>query len=109
MPVLAVRLALENEQSAPNEVMAETSERIARLEVLGAAAVQLEIILDGSRIRLGDLAAMKPGQILVLTQPAATQLDCLVNGKAKFRGEWIAHGDRHGLQVHAVIDPASAE
>jgi flagellar motor switch protein FliM len=109
MPVLAVRLALENEEKASNEVTRETADRTAHLEVLGAAAVQLEIILGGSKIRLGDLAAMKPGQILVLTQPAATQLECLVNGKAKFRGEWIAHGDRHGLQVHAVIDPALAQ
>ena len=50
---------------------------------------------------------MQAGQILVLTEPAGSQLECLVNGKAKFRGEWIAICDRHGLQVDAVVDPAS--
>ena len=108
VPVLAVRLAaLQNEQKAAAEVSGETAARTARLDAVSGATVQLEAILSGSSIRLGDLAAMQAGQILVLTEPAGSQLDCLVNGKAKFRGEWIAFGDRHGLQVDAVIDPAS--
>ena len=108
MPVLAVRLAaLENEQKAAAEVAGETAARTARLDAVSGAPVQLEAVLGGSSIRLGDLAAMQAGQILVLTEPAGSQLECLVNGKAKFRGEWIAIGDRHGLQVDAVVDPAS--
>jgi flagellar motor switch protein FliM len=109
VPVLAVRLAaLQNEQKAAGQMAGEVAARTALLEVVGGATLQLEAVLDGSAIRLGDLAAMQPGQILVLTQPAGSQLDCLVNGKAKFRGEWIAHGDRHGLQVDALLDPAAA-
>ena len=108
VPVLAVRLAaLENEQKAAAEVAGETAARTARLDAVSGATVQLEAVLGGSSIRLGDLAAMQAGQILVLTEPAGSQLECLVNGKAKFRGEWIAIGDRHGLQVDAVVDPAS--
>ena len=109
VPVLAVRLAaLQNEQNPTSEVAGEAAARAALLEVVSGATVQLEAVLGGSSIRLGDLAAMQPGQILVLTQPAGAQLDCLVNGKAKFRGEWVAHGDRHGLQVDAVVDSAAA-
>jgi flagellar motor switch protein FliM len=109
VPVLAVRVAaLQNEQHAAGEVAGETSARTALLEVISGATVQLEAVLGGSSIRLGDLAAMQPGQILALTQPAGSQLDCLINGKAKFRGDWIAHGDRQGLQVDAVVDSAAA-
>ena len=108
VPVLAVRLAaLQNEQKAAAEVSGETAARTARLDAVSGATVQLEAILSGSSIRLGDLAAMQAGQILVLTEPAGSQLDCLVNGKAKFRGEWIAFGDRRGLQVDAVVGPVS--
>ena len=105
VPVLAVRLAaLENEQKAAAEMAGETAARTALLETLGAATVEVEAYLAGSAIRLGDLAAMQAGHILVLTQPAGSQLECTINGRTKFRGEWIALGDRHGLQVESVID-----
>jgi flagellar motor switch/type III secretory pathway protein FliN len=69
----------------------------------------VEAYLGGSSIRLGDLAAMQKGQILVLTQPAGSQLECAINGRTKFRGEWIALGDRHGLQVDAIVDDRAAQ
>jgi len=104
VPVLAVRLAAQqNEQKAAAEVAGETAARTALLETVGAAILDVEASLSGSSIRLGDLAAMQVGQILVLTQPAGSQLDCSVNGKTKFRGEWIALGDRHGLQVESMV------
>jgi flagellar motor switch protein FliM len=109
VPVLAVRLAaLQNEQRAAAEVAGETAVRNALLEAMGGATLEVEAFLGGSAIRLGDLAAMQPGQILVLTQPAGSQLDCVVNGKTKFRGEWIALGDGHGLQVDSVVDRGAA-
>ena len=104
VPMTAIRLAaLQLEANASRKEDGELSARLARLEVLGGAAIQLEAVLAGSSIRLGDLAAMQPGQILVLTQPAGSQLQCLVNGKAKYRGEWIAQGDRHALQVETLV------
>ena len=104
VPVLAVRLAaLQNELSAAGQAAVETATRSSRLDVIGGATLQLEAILGGASIRLGDLAAMQSGQILVLTLPAGTQLDCLVNGKAKFRGDWIVDGDRRALQVDALV------
>jgi flagellar motor switch protein FliM len=109
VPVLAVRLAaLENQQKAAAEVAGETAARTALLETLDAATVEVEAHLAGSAIRLGDLAAMQAGHILVLTQPAGSQLECTVNGRTKFRGEWIALGDRHGLQVESVVDSDAA-
>lgn len=105
VPVLAVRLAaLQNDQQAAAEVAGETAARIALLDSIGGATVAVEAYLGGSAIRLGDLAAMQAGQILVLTQPAGSQLDGVVNGKMKFRGEWIALGDRHGLQVESIVE-----
>jgi len=105
VPVLAVRLAaLQNERKAAAEVAGETAARTAMLETVGGATLDVQAVLGGSVIRLGDLAAMQPGQILVLTQPAGSQLDCVVNGKTKFRGEWIALGDGHGLQLERVVE-----
>jgi len=107
VPVLAVRLAaIESEKKAAAEAAGENAARAARLETLGAANMELEAFLSGSSIRLGDLAAMQAGQILMLTQPAGSQFECAVNGKTKFRGEWISLGDRHGLQVESIVEAA---
>jgi flagellar motor switch protein FliM len=104
VPVLAVRLAAQqNEQKAAAEVAGETAARNALLDAVGGATLEVEAYLAGSSIRLGDLASMQAGQILVLSQPAGSQLECIVNGKTKFRGEWIALGDRHGLQVESIV------
>ena len=109
VPVLAIRLAaLENERSNAAQVTSETTARAVRLNVLSGATLQMEAVLGGSSIRLGDIATMQPGQILMLSQPAGAQLDCLVNGKPKYRGEWIAHGDRHGLQVESLLDSSGS-
>ena len=107
VPVLAVRLAaLRNEQKVAAEAAGESAARNVLLETLGSATLEVEALLGGSSIRLGDLAAMQKGQVLVLTQPAGSQLEGRVNGKTKFRGEWIALGDRHGLQVHSLTETA---
>jgi flagellar motor switch protein FliM len=110
VPVLAIRLAaLQYEQKAAAAVAGETAQRTALLEIVGTATMQVEAFLGGSLIRLGDLASMQPGQILMLTQPAGSQLECAVNGKTKFRGEWIELGDRHGLQVEELTESGAVE
>jgi flagellar motor switch protein FliM len=109
VPVLAIRLAaLQYEQRTAAAVAGETAQRNALLEIVGNAKLQVEAFLGGSSIRLSDLAAMQRGQILVLTQPAGAPLECSINGKLKFRGEWIALGDRHGLQVESLVEPKDA-
>jgi flagellar motor switch protein FliM len=74
---------------------------------LGGATLQLEAVLCGSTLRMSDLGAMQPGQILMLGQPAGSALDCLVNGKAKFRGEWITQGDRPALQIDSLVESSA--
>jgi flagellar motor switch protein FliM len=107
IPVLAIRLAaLQQEQHAAGQATAEAPTRAALLQAVSSATVQVEAVLGGSTIRLGDLAAIETGQILMIDQPATSQLDCLVNGKAKYRGDWISHDDRHGLQIESLVQPA---
>jgi flagellar motor switch protein FliM len=105
VPALAIRLAALQHQAAGQDA-GEAAARAALLGALHGATLQVEAIVGGSAIRLGELAAMRPGQILMIAQPAGSHLDCLVNGVVKFRGEWISNGDRHGLQVDSVVQPA---
>jgi flagellar motor switch/type III secretory pathway protein FliN len=48
---------------------------------------------------MGDLVAMRQGQILLLGTPPGSAFDCLVNGKAQFKGEMVATGTHQGFQI----------
>ena len=69
------------------------------LAALSRATVQLEAVLQGSSIRMGDLVAMQKGQVLLLGMPAGSPFDCLVNGKQQFKGEMVATGNHQGFQI----------
>jgi len=107
IPVLSVRLALLQQEQAAGQAPTGTAARGGLLDALGGATLQLEAVLCGSTLRMSDLGAMQPGQILMLGQPAGSALDCLVNGKAKFRGEWITQGDRPALQIDSLVESSA--
>jgi len=64
-------------------------------------------VLRGATLRMGDLLALKPKQILLLGAPVDTQLDCLVNGTAQFKGEIVADGNRPCFQLQNVAVPGA--
>ena len=69
------------------------------LAALARATVRVEAVLQGASVRMGDLVAMRQGQILLLGTPPGSPFDCLVNGKAQFKGEMVAAGNRQGFQI----------
>jgi flagellar motor switch protein FliM len=69
------------------------------LAALSKATVQLEAVLQGASVRMGDLVGMRKGQILMLGTSPDSPFDCLVNGKAQFQGEMVATGNRQGFQI----------
>lgn len=77
------------------------------LEALRTATLQVEALLDGSTLRMRDLLAMEPGQVLMLGKPAGSSFDCVVNGKAKFRGELLHSGGRQALQIGSRVAPGT--
>ena len=94
VPAFLARLAaLHSSDGKPGEA------RIAILAALRQARVRVEAMLPGSTLRMRDLLDMEPGHLLMLSRPSGSKLDCLVNGKAKFQGEWVMRGNRQGLEL----------
>jgi flagellar motor switch protein FliM len=95
-PAFLARLAALQLISVPaEESPAPVREMI--LSALRGAKVGVEAVLPGSTLRMSDLLAMEPGHVLMLTQPVGSAVELRVGGKPKFRGEWIAQGNRHAL------------
>jgi flagellar motor switch protein FliM len=98
VPAFLARLAaLQSTHEA--EVEAPAPVRKTILAAVCRANVVMEAVLSGSTLRMKDLLAMERGHVLMLGQSAGSQCECRINGKTKFRGEWIAHGDRQGLEL----------
>jgi flagellar motor switch protein FliM len=97
-PAFLARLAAldatpAGEEEAPGPV------RETILGALRRASVDVEAVLSGSTLLMKDLLAMEPGHVLMLGQSAGSPLECRINGKAKFQGEWVSRGDRHGIEL----------
>jgi len=97
VPAFLVRLAVL--QCAPPAEVASAPVQETILGSLRHAKGRVEAVLAGSTIRMGDLAAMERGHVLMLTQPARSPLELRINGKPKFRGEWVACGNRQALDL----------
>ncbi|SPE23322.1 hypothetical protein SBA3_1010037 [Candidatus Sulfopaludibacter sp. SbA3] len=98
VPGFLVRMAAL--QSVP--ATAEEAPAAVRETILGAlrrASVNVEAVLAGSTLRMGDLLAIEPGHVLMLAQPAGSPVECHINGKPKFRGEWIRRGHRRAVEL----------
>jgi len=94
---LARRAAMQSSASIAEEAAVPARETI--LLALRGATVSVEAVLSGSTLRMGDLLEMEPGHVLMLAQSASSPIECRINGKPKFRGEWISRGDRQALEL----------
>jgi flagellar motor switch protein FliM len=98
VPALLVRLvALQREEDAL--LAPAVTPHPGLLDAVRHAAVDVEAVLAGSSVRMSDLLAMEPGQILMVGQTVGVPVECRINGKVKFRGELIQTGARRAIQL----------
>jgi flagellar motor switch protein FliM len=73
------------------------------LGLMMSAQVNLEIWLDSSEIRLGDLLQLQTGQIVKLDHSAGKRVACTLNGKRSFEGQIVSTGTRRGFFIEQTI------
>ena len=68
--------------------------KIARRVPLG-----LEAALHGARLKVSDVLALQPGDVVSLDIPLKERAEIEVNGLSKFTGEVVVAGNRRGVLV----------
>jgi flagellar motor switch protein FliM len=82
----------------------ETSVSVeATLELLLGSQVAMQVWLDGSEMRLGDLLELREGQIVRLDHPVERMVVCTLNGVSGFSGQIVSTGQRRAFQVENGI------
>jgi flagellar motor switch protein FliM len=91
-------------QAPQSESTPEPVESPARiLSLMMAAQVNLEIWLDSSDIRLGDLLQLQAGQIVRLEHSEQKRVLCTLNGDRGFAGQIVNTGSRRGFLVEEIL------
>ena len=69
------------------------------------AGVQMEVTIEIGRTRLpvGELLQLQPGQVLELDREVGSPLDMYINGTLLARGEIVVLEDHFGFRVTAVV------
>jgi flagellar motor switch protein FliM len=75
----------------------------ATVELLLGGQVAMQIWLDGSQMRLGDLLRLSQGQIVRLDHPVERRAVCTLNGVSSFSGQIVSTGQRRAFQVEEFI------
>jgi flagellar motor switch protein FliM len=73
------------------------------LGLMMSAQVNLEIWLDSSEIRLGDLLQLQTGQIVKLDHSTEKRALCTLNGKRSFEGQVVSTGARRAFLIEHTI------
>ena len=94
---------VEEEEPAPVEKPETTVSLEATLELLMGGRVAMQVWLEGSEMRLGDLLRLGEGQIVRLDHPVDRMAVCTLNGVSSFSGQIVSTGQRRAFQVEDVI------
>ena len=102
LPALLVRLAVTGRSGI--KAVPPPATRPQVLEAMRKASVRVEAILGGSSLRMRDLLALEPGQVLTLGPPANCSVECIMNGITKFRGELVSNGRNQAFQIGSPVE-----
>jgi flagellar motor switch protein FliM len=103
-PDLFATVVAEEEDQPVTADRLETNVSVeATLELLLGGQVAIQVWLEGSEMRLGDLLRLREGQIVRLDHPVERMAVCTLNGVSSFGGQIVSTGQRRAFQVEDVI------
>lgn len=103
MPPDLFASAIAEEEPAPAETVEPNISVEATLDVLLNGQVVVEVWLEASEMRLGDLLRLREGQIMRMNHPVERSALCTVNRVSSFSGQIVSTGRRRAFQVEEVI------
>ncbi len=95
--------AMAEDDSVPRQMPATDASVDAALELLMGGQVSMEVWLDGSQMRIGDLLQLREGQVVQLDHPVERRAVGALNGLSRLSGQIVSTGQRRAFQVEDFI------
>jgi len=96
-PANLIAASLVEEQAQPQHSPNTRLFSQSSLDRMMAAKVSLDVWLEGSEMRLGDLLQLREGQIVKLDHPVDRKVVCTLNGSAGSAGQIVSTGSRRAF------------
>ena len=84
-------------QASGRKSRSSEAEQARMLNLIRGAEVNLDVRLQGPKLKLADLVALDRGDVVPFDFPVSKPLDCLVNGTPKFQGRVVSSGRKRAF------------
>ena len=93
------------------QVTLPTAARAPRnsLDLLRHVAMEVTVEIGRTRMTVGELLSLHPGEVVELDRAASAPADLLVNGTLIARGEVVVVDEDFGLRISEIVSDAAAE
>jgi flagellar motor switch protein FliM len=107
MPALIIKMMRQkfDQQWSSRKAEATESEQARMLAFLKQARVQVDGQLQGPKITVEDFLGLTLGDVIRFDYGVGRPLDCVVNGKNKFKGQVVASGEKLAILIESQNDP----
>jgi flagellar motor switch protein FliN/FliY len=78
------------------------------LDLLRHVAMEVTVEIGRTRMTVGELLSLHPGEVVELDRAASAPADLLVNGTLIARGEVVVVDEDFGLRISEIITDAAA-
>jgi len=85
-----------------DEGSSESPDRVSQSVIAGVEVV-LEAHLGSSRMSVGELLKLKPGDCVTLDAALNQDIGLRLNGKTIARGELVTVGDSFGVRIREIL------
>ncbi|MGY1772934.1 flagellar motor switch protein FliN [Blastococcus sp. SYSU D00813] len=79
------------------------------LELLRHVAMEVTVEIGRTRMTVGELLSLHPGEVVELDRAASAPADLLVNGTLIARGEVVVVDEDFGLRISEIVSDAASE
>jgi flagellar motor switch protein FliM len=94
-----------DQQWSVRKTQATEEEHRRLFRLIQPSQFKIDVRLQGPTLRVEDLLKLEEGQILAFDYPAEKDVDFLVNGKRKFRGQIVSTGRKRAFEVTQYTGP----
>jgi flagellar motor switch protein FliN/FliY len=79
------------------------------LDLLRHVAMEVTVEIGRTRMTVGELLSLHPGEVVELDRAASAPADLLVNGTLIARGEVVVVDEDFGLRISEIVTDAASE
>lgn len=105
MPSIIIKMMRQkfDQQWSVRKTESTDAERSRIFSLVRQSGIHLDARLEGPTLLMQELLKLREGDILTFDYPLPRTLDCIVNGKRKFKGQVVTTGRKRAFRISENI------